>query len=130
MKVIGKMKDETAGKPIIEFVGLRSKMYSIKTEDWESKKAKGVKKNVVKKNIKHDNYKDTLFNSTQSHVSMKTIRSNHHQIKSYNLNKIGLSCYDDKRFILPTGCDTLAHGHHAINLLREFGHLDIYDDTE
>ena len=32
-KVIGKFKDETAGKPIIEFVGLKSKMYSYKKED-------------------------------------------------------------------------------------------------
>ena len=30
-KVIGKFKDETAGVPVIEFVGLRAKMYSIKT---------------------------------------------------------------------------------------------------
>ena len=27
-KVIGKIKDETAGVPIVEFIGLRSKMYS------------------------------------------------------------------------------------------------------
>ena len=27
-KVIGKMKDEAAGIPIVEFIGLRSKMYS------------------------------------------------------------------------------------------------------
>ena len=31
-KVIGKFKDEAAGQPIIEFVGLKSKMYSYKTE--------------------------------------------------------------------------------------------------
>ena len=31
-KVIGKFKDEAAGQPIIEFVGLKSKMYSHKTE--------------------------------------------------------------------------------------------------
>jgi len=27
-KVIGKFKDEAAGKPIVEFIGLKSKMYS------------------------------------------------------------------------------------------------------
>ena len=32
MKVLGKMKDETAGIPIEEFVGLRSKMYSLTYE--------------------------------------------------------------------------------------------------
>ena len=47
-KVIGKMKDEAAGVPIVEFVGLRSKMYSYKKENGkEDKKAKGVKTSVV-----------------------------------------------------------------------------------
>ena len=40
--MIGKMKDETASVPIVEFVGLRSKMYSIKSEAFESKRAKGI----------------------------------------------------------------------------------------
>ena len=43
-KVIGKFKDEAAGKPIIEFVGLKSKMYSFKTATKNNKTAKGVKK--------------------------------------------------------------------------------------
>jgi hypothetical protein len=42
-KTIGKMKDECAGKPIIEFVGLRPKMYSILTSDDNKRKAKGIK---------------------------------------------------------------------------------------
>ena len=50
-KVIGKMKDELNGEIIEEFVGLRAKMYSLKTKKEEMKKAKGVKKNVVKKDI-------------------------------------------------------------------------------
>ena len=57
-KIIGKFKDETNGIPIIEFIGLRSKMYSIKLlNDKAKKRAKGVKKNVVNNDIKHDNYK-------------------------------------------------------------------------
>ena len=48
-KVIGKFKDELNGEVIEEFVGLRAKMYSVKTKTEEMKKAKGVKKNVVKK---------------------------------------------------------------------------------
>ena len=53
-KVIGKMKDETAGVPIVEFVGLRSKMYSYVTNDEKGcKTAKGIKKNVVKNLLKH-----------------------------------------------------------------------------
>ena len=112
--MLGKFKDETASKPIVEFIGLRAKMYSIQTEDFESKRAKGVKKGVVKRYIRHQNYKDILLNRTQMHTSMNTIRSDHHKVKSYRLNKIGLSCFDDKRFILHNGCDTLSHGHYRI----------------
>ena len=60
-KVIGKMKDELNGEIIEEFVGLRAKMYSLKTKKEEIKKAKGVKKNVVKKDISHQDYVDYLF---------------------------------------------------------------------
>ena len=60
-KVIGKFKDEAAGVPIYEFVGLRSKMYSyVKKDSKGGKTAKGIKENVIKKNITHENYKETL----------------------------------------------------------------------
>jgi hypothetical protein len=45
----------------------------------------------------------------------ETIRPDHHQIKSYHLNKIGLSSYDDKRYMLGNGCDMLVYGHYRIN---------------
>ena len=45
-KVLGKMKDESDGVKISEFVGLERKMYSlISVDDKEVNKAKGVKKN-------------------------------------------------------------------------------------
>ena len=78
-KVIGLMKDEAAGVPICEFVGLRSKMYSyIKDNQTGGKTAKGIKKNVIKNNTEHEHYKDTLFNNKQMHHKMKTIRSQNH----------------------------------------------------
>ena len=43
-KVIGKFKDEAVGVPVVEFVGLRSKMYSyVKDNGKNEKTAKGVK---------------------------------------------------------------------------------------
>ena len=45
-KVIGKFKDEAAGEPIVEFLGLKSKMYSYRTEGKENKTAKGVKREL------------------------------------------------------------------------------------
>ena len=122
-KVIGKFKDEVAGIPITEFVGLRSKMYSyMKDNDDEPKKdnekisrtAKGIKKNIIKKNITHENYKEVLFNNKQMYHTMKTIRSNLHQLGSYELNKVSLSCFDDKRYIHNNGVTSYAYGHYKI----------------
>ena len=114
-KVIGKFKDEAAGVPIVEFVGLRSKMYSyIKDNDEGGKTAKGIKKNIITKNIKHEDYKEVLFNNKQMHHTMKTIRSNNHQLGSFELNKISLSCFDDKRFIHENGITTSSYGHYKI----------------
>ena len=43
-KVTGKMKDEYAGTPIAEYIGLRSKLYSVlRANEQIIKKAKGVK---------------------------------------------------------------------------------------
>ena len=114
-KVIGKFKDEAAGVAVVEFVGLRSKMYSyMKDNDKCGKTAKGIKKNIITKNIKHEDYKEVLFNNKQMHHTMKTIRSNNHQLGSFELNKMSLSCFDDKRFIHQNGITSYAYGHYKI----------------
>jgi len=114
-KVIGKFKDEAAGVPIIEFVGLKSKMYSyMKDNQKGGKTAKGIKKNIIKKDITHENYKQTLFENKQMHHKMKTIRSQNHQLGSYEINKVSLSCFDDKRFIHSDGITSYAYGHTLI----------------
>ena len=115
-KVIGKFKDEAAGIPVTEFVGLRSKMYSYTLDNKQTKRtAKGIKKNVIQKNLTHDNYKKVLLNNEQIHHSMKTIRSKNHQLGSFELNKISLSCFDDKRYIHENGITSFAYGHYKIN---------------
>ena len=115
-KVIGKFKDEAAGTPIVEFVGLKSKMYSYITNDDEKggRTAKGIKKNVIKQKIKHGNYEDTLFNKKQMRHIMRLIKSERHQIGSYVVNKISLSCFDDKRYIHENGVTSYAYGHFNI----------------
>ena len=114
-KVIGKFKDEAAGMPIREFIGLGTRMYSyVKDNGKNEKTAKGVRKNVIKKNITRDNYKDCLLNGKQMLHSMHTIRSDHHQIGSYQLNKISLSCFDDKRYIHEDGMHSYVYGHYKI----------------
>ena len=83
-KVPGKFKDEACGVPITEFVGLKSKMCSyIQNDEKGGKTAKGIIKNVIKDNIKHEDYKNVLLNNEQLHHKMKTIRSQKHQLGSY-----------------------------------------------
>ena len=59
--VVGKMKDETAGVAIEEFVELKPKMYSyLVIDNSEHKKAKGVNRNFVS-TISHNEYQDVLL---------------------------------------------------------------------
>ena len=59
--VIRKMKDETGGAAIEEFVGLKSKMFSFLVDDnSEHKKGKDMNRNNVP-TINHNEYKDVLL---------------------------------------------------------------------
>ncbi|XP_071085832.1 uncharacterized protein [Haliotis cracherodii] len=119
-KVLGKMKDETHGLPIQEFVGLKSKMYSLVYEKEESlvekKTAKGVKKCVIKHHTKHAHYKQCLFEREAHMSTMTQIRSFGHELYNIQLNKRGLSPFDDKRYLLEGGVASLAYGHWRISL--------------
>ena len=111
-KVLGKMKDECAGTPISEVVCLRSKMYSVmKADEKNIRKAKGVKKNVVKKQIKHEQYKQVLFSKEQLWHGMNILRSEGHEIYGMHINKISLSPFDSKRWIADDGVNTKAYGY-------------------
>ena len=114
-KIIGKFKDEACGIPITEFVGLKSKMYSyVKGNEKGRRTAKGIKKNVINNNIRHEDYKRTLLNEEQMGHKMKTISSQRHQLGSYKINKVSLSCFDDKRYIHDNGTSSYAYGHYKI----------------
>lgn len=59
-------------------------MYSFKVQGkGETKREKGVKKNVVTDNIKHDHYKEVLQREGQTHHKMRTIRSDRRMLRSY-----------------------------------------------
>ena len=108
---IGKMKDESEGKIDDEFVGLKSKMYSMKDVDGkENKIGKGVN-SVAVNNIKHEEYIDVLFNKKVVRHVMKRIQSKLHKIETYGVSKISLSRFDNKRYILDDGINSLAYFH-------------------
>ena len=78
--VVGKMKDETAGVAIEEFVGLKPKVYSYFVDDnIKHKKAIGKNKNVVP-TINHNVQKDVLFNKKCLRLSRNRI-----QCKGYKI---------------------------------------------
>ena len=82
-KVLGKMKDELNGVKIVEFVGLKSKMYSlIANNDKEVNKAKRVNKK-----LRHEEYLSVLFDKNVVRHKMKRIQSNLHRIGTYDINK-------------------------------------------
>ena len=45
---------------------------------------------------------------------MKRIQSKLHSGRTYEINKISLSCSDDKRYVLDDGINTLPYGHKDI----------------
>ena len=103
-KVIGKMKEVFEGKTIGEFVGLKSKMHSMKTIDGkESNAAKEV--NIA---TEFNEFKDTFFNKEIIRHQIKRFESKNHKIGICEIKKISLSCFDDKRFALNDGIHTLA----------------------
>ena len=81
-KVIGKMKDEFGGVTIIEFVWLKPKIF-----------------------------KDVLFNKKIIRHKMKRIQSKKHRLGTYKIDKISLSCFDNKRYVLDDGIHTLSYFH-------------------
>ncbi|XP_046666612.1 uncharacterized protein LOC124358355 [Homalodisca vitripennis] len=113
-KVLGKMKDELNGRIMYEHVGLRSKMYSSRSEGGVIKKSKGVKKTTIENHLTFDDYKQCLFTSGIQYGSMNMIRSFKHDLYSVELNKIVLSPHDDKRYIQDDGIGTLPWGHYSI----------------
>ncbi len=97
---------------------MTAKMYSILyTENdklVKKRTAKGIKKCVTKRKLRHANYKECLLEKRQTMASMNQIQGESHEIYSIKLNKIGLSPYDDKRYILNDGMNTLAYGHYKL----------------
>ena len=108
------MKDEYVGKLIKIFIGLKSKMYSILDEN-DNEKSANKGHNAF---IEFKEFYDTLFEKKILRHIMRGIKSKNHNLGTYDSNKISLSCFDDKRYILRNGINTLAYGHKDISLMK------------
>ena len=115
-KVVGKFKDELHGLCMTKFIGLRPKLYSFEYINDSGticgkNTAKGVQK-AMKERLTFADYEHCLREMTTKTVSVNSIRSEKHKMFTYNIKKIGLSGYDDKRYFCDDGVKTLAHGHY------------------
>ena len=54
-------------------------------------------------------FKDTLFNKKVLRHKMRRIQGKKHKMGTYKINKISLSVFDNKRFVLNDGIHTLAY---------------------
>ena len=101
------MKDEFGGVIVDEFVRLKSKIYSVKKiAGKECNTAKGV--SIA---IEFNKFKDVLFNKKIIRHKMKRLQREKHKLGTHEIDKISLSCFDDKRYVLDDGIDTLAYFH-------------------
>ena len=60
---------------------------------------------------KYEMYLDVLINKKIMRHIMKRIQSKLHKIGTYDVSKISLSCFDDKRYILDDRINSLAYFH-------------------
>jgi len=120
-KVLGKMKSETNEKPILEFVGLKAKMYSILVLDTfdaagaptfkHKHTAKGIQR-AARDKLLHDEYLQQLTDPKENFIINRRFGSERHTVYSYEIRKRGLCAFDDKRYILDDKVHTLALGHY------------------
>ena len=70
-KALDKFKDEMSGKIIEEYVGLRSKMYSLKWSQGNVRTCQGISKSINKVVLRHEMYKECLMNVELNRQSIK-----------------------------------------------------------
>ncbi|KYN19874.1 hypothetical protein ALC57_07789 [Trachymyrmex cornetzi] len=116
-KVPGFMKDENNGMIMTEFVGLRARMYAVRVDGKkDTKKAKGVKSNVVARTITFDDYTRCLNEEIEMTRRQSCIRSKLHEVYTISESKIALSPYHDKRYVVSDSTEKLPWGHWRIPL--------------
>ena len=84
------------------------KLKIINAIEEDKRKAKGVKKNVIKKSLTFEDCKKCLFTEDEIMKEMNIIHSQNHDIYSVTVNKVALSANDDKRLICENKIVTLA----------------------
>ena len=63
-------------------------------------------------------FKDVLFNEKIIRHKMKRIQSKKHKLGTYEIDKISLPCFDNKRYVLDGGIYTLSYFHKKCHKLK------------
>jgi hypothetical protein len=119
-KVPGKIKDEKCGRIIKSFASPKAKMLSLEILNSDDdtienhKRAKGIKKYVINKSLSHEHFKNVVLSKLLTYAKMNTFRSKSHHLGSYQINKVGLHSFDDKRYLYDS-INSLSYGHYKIN---------------
>ena len=66
---------------------------------------------VVSIATEFNKFKDALFNKKNIRYKMKRIQRKKHKLGTYEIDKISLSCFGDKRYVLDDGIYTLSYFH-------------------
>ena len=69
----------------------------ITEENHESKKVKGINKNVANDEPRYEDYKNVLFSRSYMRYEVNKIQCKNHSIGSYRTNKIYFPSYNDKK---------------------------------
>ena len=91
------------GTLIIEFVGLRAKMYSILAANTNKKTARGILTIVKEKEIRHEDFRTTLFPEEQMVHKQTRIVQKEHALLTVEAKKTSLSPFDDKKWFTREG---------------------------
>ena len=59
--------------------------------------------------IEFSKFKNVLFGKNIIRHKMRRIQSKKHKLGTYEIDKISLSCFDNKRYVLDDGIYTLAY---------------------
>ena len=106
-------KLETGSIAPSEFVGLRSKLYSLLANSTSKPnlRAKGIKRSYIKKHLAHQNFLHVLNSTETKDADFQCFRSRNHTLNTVKIHKTCLTAYDDKRYIKPDGVTTLTFGN-------------------
>ena len=84
----------------------------------EHKKAKGTKKCVIKQGLRLRIYEDCLFNNKIILKWQQRFKSDYHNVYTERINKIALSCNDDKRLQTFDKITTYLYGTNASKVCK------------